>query len=236
MIMTDLFSRLCVVMAHPDDAELLSSGTIFAMNDLGHEISLLIATGGQHGVSIQDVQLGKVLNSDVRLKETINAFAGIQMGIHSLGCGDGELRADRNLISAIEAHFLAFAPTAVITHYCDEPSDDHQDHLAVGRACINAARRCPSIRIMLHAEPLSPGTSFHPNFFVEITDFFEKKMGAIEAHQTQAGRTYLSKEFHHVRSSYNASRAFGGYDLQGLFESYAMRKLIMSSSAACKTS
>lgn len=217
------FKHLLVVLAHPDDAEILCFGTIRKFLEQGCRVSLLIVCAGDTGISITEQERsGQTKIKDaLRYEEALAAFAGSGVEIQSLGFADGDLQLNTALISAVERVMRRLNPDALITHFIDHGGTDHQNHMTVGHASINAAVRTRSLRLILHPEPLSKRTLFTPNYFVDITPYFESKIKALSNHQTQAGRPYLTSEYHYARCKYNASRL--GFDKPSggpLFEAF----------------
>ncbi len=90
-----------------------------------------------------------------------------------------------------------------VTIYLPHPGDIHQDHKALYRASLVAARpqNNYSIRNIYCYETLSETEwapmqekPFVPNHFVNVTDFFQKKLEAFKCFKTQI------KEYPHPRS------------------------------------
>ncbi|MGW3049746.1 MULTISPECIES: PIG-L deacetylase family protein [Kitasatospora] len=186
-------------MAHPDDAELMCYGTLCRFRRLGVAVTVVIATNGVNGVSLTDrdrVRLGE----QERLAESAVSFADTGIEVVCLGLSDGALRADRELISRIESELVRLGCTMLLTH-SQHSGNDHQDHLAVAKAASNAATRVPSCTAILHGEPHAPRNTFRPNVLVDVTDVLADKVKALQAHQTQGGRWYLSEEYTRHRAA-----------------------------------
>lgn len=218
--------RLMVVMAHPDDAELLSFGTIMYFSNLNYEISVVTVSNGTRGraVESQVQQLERIesgsrfsfgLSSSSKVlqgyrhKESRAAFAENGAQLYFLGLDDGMIASDIDLISSIEEILLNDGPDIVITHFGMPCPVEHQDHTAVGYATLNAASRVSSVKTVLQAQPLMSGLMpFVPNYFVDITQHFEEKMTAIGKHQSQSSHhPYMTEEFQRGRAQANAFAA-----------------------------
>lgn len=207
-LFTHSASRALIVMAHPDDAEIGCFGTMMALRERGYEVHLLIVGSGEHGVSVQDRAQGAgPLEPSLRLKESIAAFDKTGVVVESLLHEDGALEVTRQLISEIEAKIKSFKPALLITHHLDLTGLDHQDHQAVARAVVNATARSRSVETLLYSEPHLSRTQFNPTVFVDITPYQAQKLKALEAHQSQAGRVYLSERYHYSRGLRNAHKA-----------------------------
>lgn len=181
--------KLCVIVAHPDDAELLCYGTIQKYLRDGWFCRILIVTSGNKGANID------------RKKETMEAFKNSQTDLKYLNFLDGDVEMKYDLLSHIREELNTYQPNIVITHYPDSSGVEHQDHVAIGKAVINNIVRVPfSIEKLLLAEPLlSSKTSFEANYYVDISEWFEAKMEAIQKHRSQEDKFYMSRRFQTVR-------------------------------------
>ena len=75
--------KVAIVLAHPDDAELRCYGTICRYLDDGKECILLIASSGEHGISVKEEQgTNDLLEKELREKETLLAFEELPISIH----------------------------------------------------------------------------------------------------------------------------------------------------------
>ena len=181
--------KLCVIVAHPDDAEVLCYGTIQKYLRKGWFCRILIVTSGEKGANID------------RKQETNKAFENSQIDIKYLSFLDGDVEMKFDLVSHIRKELNAYEPNVVITHYPDSSGVEHQDHVAIGKAVINNVVRVPfPIEKLLLAEPLlSSKTSFEANYYVDISEWFEEKMEAIQKHRSQEGKFYMNRIFQIVR-------------------------------------
>lgn len=217
--------RIAIILAHPDDAELRCYGTICKYTDEGMECFLLIASSGEHGIAIVDEQVvNHTINTQTREAETLKAFEGLNTKIEFLHQKDGYMHYGRELIHEIEERLLSILPEIVITHYPDPLGADHQDHANIGKAVLNCISRIKSVRKVLLCDPLKTVKShFIPNYFVDVTDYFERKIAALQCQITQKGRYYLTEDFHRNKGLYYAANI--SYDLaeEGkIFEAYEL--------------
>lgn len=199
--------KVAIVLAHPDDAELRCYGTICKYLDDGKECVLLIASSGEHGISVKEEQgTNDLLEKELREKETLLAFEGLPMSVHFLHQKDGYMEYGRNLIHAIEKELFDIQPDTIITHYPDLYGVDHQDHAAIGKAVLNCATRISTVKKILLCDPLKTVRShFVPNYFVDITNYFGRKMKALQCQKSQDGRFYLEESFHKTKGLYYAA-------------------------------
>ncbi|OGZ79097.1 MAG: hypothetical protein A2358_03885 [Candidatus Staskawiczbacteria bacterium RIFOXYB1_FULL_37_44] len=213
---------LLAVMAHPDDAELKCYGTLCKYSEMGFDCVLLIICSGENGISLNDKKNLNVksIPKNVRLEETITAFKNTSVHIDTLNFDDGNIFFGRKLIEVIEQKMREYKPEIVIAQYGDSLGVDHQDHGNAGRATVNCATRLDFVKKILLCEPLMTLRSeFTPNYFIDITKYFPKKIKALASHKSQEGRYYLEEEYHNTKAdfyatsvSYNKAREGNKYE------------------------
>lgn len=187
------------VFAHPDDVELLCFGLLQRLAGEGAHIVVLIVSDGSRGVAVGDA--GEEGLAQIRMRETRAALAGLDAEILSLDEPDGRIIVTGEVISAIETQIMEVRPDLVVTHHLDTIGSDHQDHAAVACMVRNICMRKQFVTTLLSAEPLQPFTDFRPTLFVDITDHLHEKVEALGHHTSQAGRAYLTEEFHRIRGA-----------------------------------
>lgn len=139
-IFTDI-SRVLVVMAHPDDAEVVCGGLIARLSADNKQVRLVVTTNGDKGYKDR-TDITPQEFAALRYEEQVNA--GIKLGItpdqnFNLNYSDGELPTDLEAISKITHHIRDFQPELVIMHnpsafICSLDTDEsfnwvnHRDH------------------------------------------------------------------------------------------------------------
>jgi LmbE family N-acetylglucosaminyl deacetylase len=101
---------------------------------------------------------------------------------------DTRMGSGPETIGAIERAIREFRPDTLYTH---SRNDRHQDHRAVYEATCIAARNVPNV---YSYQAPSTTTEFRPSKFVDVSSTLERKLSAIEAYESQAGRPYMSRE------------------------------------------
>jgi N-acetylglucosamine malate deacetylase 1 len=192
--------HIVAVVAHPDDAEMMAYGTLRRYRQAGAAVTVVVATTGINGVSLTDRGQGVRLASHERVAESAASYAGTGIDLVCLDLTDGALTADRELISVIEGQLARLGCTVLVTH-SQHAGNDHQDHLAVAQAAANAATRVDTCTTILHGEPHAPRSGIAPTVLVDITAWIDAKVAALDAHQTQAGRWYLSEQYTRHRAA-----------------------------------
>jgi len=142
--------KVLVVLAHPDDCEIVCGSTIARLAGDGKQVRLVVTTDGGKGVKakagISEQEFGAA-----RQKEQVEG--GLDLGIakdqnFNLGLRDGEAEHNYENIGKIVWHIRDFKPDLIITH---NPSDEiinfspssswvnHRDHRNTGLLALDAA-------------------------------------------------------------------------------------------------
>ncbi|MFA5162487.1 MAG: PIG-L deacetylase family protein [Elusimicrobiales bacterium] len=163
---------LCIG-AHPDDIEFGCGGTLCKMAGPGCRITLLVLTDGGRGGA-------------AALRRVEQAAAARLIGARLIRAGfrDTELPGERALISAIEDCLRKTCPGMIFTHFYE---DTHQDHCAVSRAVMTAARN--ERDILFFEGPTS--INFVPTVFSDIGPVIDKKFELLGCHRSQLEKTNI---------------------------------------------
>ena len=132
--MTNENTVLCL-MAHPDDAEILSGGLLALLARQGWKVTIATMTPGQAG----STQLNAEEISAVRRKEAAAAAAVIGGSYRCLEAEDVFILYDKPTLLKVVALFREVQPTMVITASPNDYMLDHEmtSHLAQ-TACMAA--------------------------------------------------------------------------------------------------
>ncbi|MGQ1837347.1 PIG-L deacetylase family protein [Kocuria turfanensis] len=169
--------KVLAVGAHPDDLELACGGTLAKLVDAGHEVRGLVMSQGERGGDE---------NTRPFEARTGAAFLGLS-DFDVLDFPDTRMETVSNdIVRAIESAIMAFQPDVIFTH---SAHDQHQDHHAVHQATLRAARSHHSI---LCYESPSVTREFDPSVFVDINDYVDVKVQAVQSHRNQAGKPYMT--------------------------------------------
>ncbi|MDN3691682.1 PIG-L deacetylase family protein [Chryseobacterium tructae] len=192
-------NRVVVVAPHPDDEIIGCGATIAKHIKSGDEVTIIVATNASEGApelfpmsQVENVRAEAVAaHQFLGVKETVfldfpapalNAFPEFKISLE------------------IAKVFQRIKPTHL---YLPHPGDIHQDHKAIYRASLVAARPQGSDKIsnIYCYETLSETEwtpmqekPFVPNHFIDVTDVFSKKAEAMKFFTSQI------KHFPHSRS------------------------------------
>lgn len=174
--------NVLAIGAHFDDLELGCGGTLARRVRGGDRVYAYVATVS--GFANQ-------YNVTVRSNETARREAEEAMkilGVTELLCGTFQT-LQVEFVDALNVEILRIVEEKkidlVLSHW---PGDIHHDHQAVAKAAIHGCRHVP--RQLLYRSNWYHSTSdFLGNFYVDITDTWELKQRAIEAHASELERT-----------------------------------------------
>ncbi len=125
-----------------------------------------------------------------------------------------DIRADQ-AIEAIGDVFKEVRPEII---FLPDYNDAHSDHRKVFDWCFSCSKifRFPYIKMILTMEIISetdfgrPENLFVPNFFVDITDYMEKKIEAIRIYDTEMGKMPFPRSEENVRAIATVRGAMSG--------------------------
>lgn len=169
--------RVLAVYAHPDDAEIWAGGTLLAHRAAGDHTAVCIATHGD----------------GPRAAEARQGMAALGAELYQFALQDRAVTADRAAIEAISAVFRRERPQIVLTHW---DADSHPDHRAVWQivhASILLAEVERDIQAVFWSDTYnSMGVTgiFQPDCLIDVTAFWEGKLEALNAHQSQGPAHY----------------------------------------------
>lgn len=172
--------NVLAVGAHFDDIELGCGGTLARHVQRGDNVTVYVAT--HSGYSNPS---GRVIRArDVARRE--GERAAQILGVKLLA-GDWEtnhLIFSDPLVCSVLSIVEEYEIDTLYTHWTD---DAHQDHRALGRACIVAGKHVPRV-LMYQSNFYDAGEPFVGNFYVDISATADQKKEAIAAHVSELER------------------------------------------------
>jgi LmbE family N-acetylglucosaminyl deacetylase len=173
--------KVLAIAGHADDVELGLGGTLARHSDNGDDVTVVLVT--HSGYSNYDGRI--IRTSEVASAEAVEA-ADI-LGIDKLIIWDYETKEveyNVKLIEDLNRLVDQIQPDVVYTHWVE---DANQDHSAISKATLIAARNIPRI-LMYQSNWHSSESTFRGRFYVDITDYIQKKTRAIQAHKSEVGK------------------------------------------------
>ena len=215
---------LMAIMAHPDDIDFGSSGSIARWCSEGWTVYYVLTTSGDKGThepGLSGQELAAIREEEQRQAARV---LGVK-DVFFLGYPDGFVGTDAEIRERIVRLFRTYKPDVVLTWDGFRPSFNHNDHRNTGIAVRDALFPATRDRLYFpqHAEQglgewrvnevLLVGSP-DPNYFVDVSGFIEKKADAILAHASQV-QSHDRNEL--IKQMRDRGRRPGG---RGLVESF----------------
>lgn len=198
---------IVAIGAHLDDIELAAGGTLAKAARDGHDVYMIVMS--QSGYSNYNGKLMRRNETAVMEGKNAARVLGCK-ALDILDFPNKDIAYDSKAVEAIEQRLNEIKPDIIFTHW---PFDTHQDHVAVGKATISAARRYNTIYFY---EPISPSgrsyVGYRPQVYVDITDVIDIKIAALDEHVTEKNK-YGDYWIRGVESR----AAFRGYEMGRMY-------------------
>ena len=184
--------RILVIAAHPDDEVLGCGGSIARHADAGDQVQVLIVAEGATSRQQQRDrnQATDQLSALSQAAQQAGKILGAR-GVELLDLPDNRLDSlDRlDLFKQIEERIDRHQPQVVYVHHAGDVNIDHRRlHEAVVTACRptpgHCVKRLLSFEVASSTEWQPPGSApaFQPNWFVDISEQWDRKRIALEAY------------------------------------------------------
>ena len=177
---------LLAIGAHPDDIELIASGTLIKAHILGRSTAILDLAAGE---------MASRGTPELRAKEAAQAAKVMGVSVReNLGLPDGGIQNTPENRARVAVVIRRLQPRIVITHSIH---GRHPDHPIVAQLVRDACFVVGLRKVAPETPPHRPLKVLHalsyrednvkPTFVVDISDAFEKKLEAIACYASQFG-------------------------------------------------
>ncbi len=160
--------------AHPDDIEYGCAGMLTKYAQKGHSVYMFVTTDGS-------------LGGEAAVRRREQDDAAIALGAARVfwgGYPDTEVPLNRELIVRIESVIREVQPRMIFVNH---PDDTHQDHRHLAQCTLSATRYVPNF--LFYEVPSTQ--NFAPNCYTDIEKVLDRKLAALEAHQSQVTKTNI---------------------------------------------
>jgi N-acetylglucosamine malate deacetylase 1 len=178
---------ILVLAAHPDDAELGAGGTIAKHVSLGYKVGVVDFTRGELGT-----------RGTVKTRDEEAAASSQILGLsvrENLNFKDGFYQNDEAHQLEVARIIRKYQPNIVLANAVSDRHPDHAKGAALSfTACFLAGlSKVKTVDEGSEQKPWRPEALYHfiqsqfiePDFIVDISDFWDKKMNAVKAFKTQ---------------------------------------------------
>lgn len=209
------------IAAHPDDETLGAGGAALRRKAEGHSTAWLIVTGISTAAGWSSDQVKK-RNAEIDTVSKLLQFDEVYQ--LELPTTQLDKIPTRDLVAGISDIFRRFQPNEIfVPHY----SDIHSDHRVVFQAVASCTKwfRYPSVQRILCYETLSEtdfslgeAGTFKPNYFLDVSSFFEGKLAALRIYASELGRFPFPRSEESVRAQATLRGAASGFNAAEAFE------------------
>ena len=176
-----------VFAAHPDDAELSMAGTIAKMTANNFKVGIIDFTKGE---------LGTRGTPEIRKEEASKAAEILKISVReNLSIPDGDVKDNQENLMKVITVIRKYKPKIIFAPYFN---DRHPDHIDVSKIIKRAMFQTGLNKIETFDGGISQTSfrpahlyyymqtyTFEPTFIVDISDFYETKMKAVRAYESQ---------------------------------------------------
>lgn len=197
-------AKVIIVAAHPDDETLGAGGAILKHKQNGDEVYWLIVTSvlEAHGFSSE-----RVCSRQDEIQKVAEAFDFndvFKLDYPTAQLTDTELN---EIIPRISTIFLEVKPEII---YVMNRSDAHSDHRVIFDAVMACTKsfRYPFVQKVLMYEcisetefaPILPEKVFQPNYYVDITTHFKRKLEIMQIFESELGEHPFPRSLRNIEA------------------------------------
>ncbi len=197
-------ANIVVISAHPDDETLGAGGTLLKHKDSGDKVFWIIITSisEDQGYSLEKVHSRKM--EILKVSELFAIDEVFELGYLTMTLSSSSLI---KMIPEISKIFNNVQPEVV---YTMNRSDAHSDHRVIFDAvsACTKAFRYPYIKKVLMYEcisetefaPAIPERVFQPNYFVDISDYLDKKNEIMKIYESELGEHPFPRSIRNIEA------------------------------------
>ena len=196
--------NILVIAAHPDDETLGCGGTIAKHVSNGDKVSIIFLADGES--SRLNSKKNDIL---IRKKMAMKALKilGV-LDIYFLDFPDNKLDSipQLEILQKVEKIFKNINPEIVYTHYFNDLNIDHRIANSITKVLCrplenNFVKKLISYEVLSSTDwNFSENEHFSPNYFINITEFMDKKITAINSYTKEMHEIPNSRSVDHVKN------------------------------------
>jgi len=189
--------NILAIGAHFDDIELGCGGALAKHVSEKDNVSMVVVTHSAY----MTYKSKPIRSKDAAFKEGKNA--ALILGIKKITCLGYETKKVQYCAELIEQLNRIIDELHIDTVYTHWTGDVHQDHSAIAKATLNAARHVPRI-LMYRSNWYASAETYVGNFYIDISKYMDKKIKSIKAHKTEYdkfGQRWIDFVAHQNRNS-----------------------------------
>lgn len=195
--------KVLVVSPHPDDETLGAGGTIMRLISEGHKVYWLNMTCIKPNQKCFSKEM--IEKREIQLKEISEYYFFSKIYHLNLPTTELDNCNANDVIGRITEIMHEVRPQLLIL---PDYNDAHSDHKKTFEWCYVCSKnfRFPFIKQIMTMEILSetdfgrPEAPFTPNYFVDISDFMEKKIKAMQIYDTELGNPPFPRSLENIKA------------------------------------
>lgn len=194
--------EILIILAHPDDPEFFLGATIARWINVGHRVRYLLLTKGDKGADDINLTAADVARIRVEEQHLAAEFLGVT-SVDFLDYEDGYLIPDLQMRKEVVRFIRKYRPHILVT--CDPanlfPSPqyiNHPDHRNAGQVVVDAVFPAAGNPFFFpdlldrgfephEVEEVWMSLTIEPDVRLDVTDFWDVKIGALKMHASQIG-------------------------------------------------
>jgi len=182
-----MYLDVLIFAAHPDDAELTMAGTIARLSCSNYKVGIVDLTRGE---------LGTRGTEETREREAFQAAIILKLSIReNLLIPDGNIQRNKENLMKVVMAIRRFRPKIIFAPYFNDRHPDHIDasKLVKEAMFVSGLTKVKTFDKEVAQEVFRPNKlfyymqtySFEPSFIIDVSDYFDIKMKAVRAFETQ---------------------------------------------------
>ena len=196
--------NIVVISAHPDDEIIGCGGTLLKHNANGDKISWIIITNVHENQGFSKDRVTSRQHEIEKVKKMIGFTSVHKLDYPTMSLDSSSIN---KMIPQISNLFNEIKPEVI---YVMNRSDAHSDHRVtfdVVMACTKSFRY-PFIKKVLMYEcisetefaPALPEKVFQPNYFVDVTTYFSKKLEIMKVYESELGKHPFPRSLRNIEA------------------------------------
>lgn len=196
--------KIIVISAHPDDETLGAGGTLLKHKAKGDHIYWLITTNMTEEVGYSKERIASRQKEIVEVARKLGVKKTFKLDYPTMCLSSSSVI---DMVPKISRVFNEVKPETI---YCLNRSDAHSDHRITFDAVMACTKsfRYPFIKKVLMYECLSETEfapallekAFIPNYFVDISDFFEEKINVMKVYESEIDEHPSPRSFKNIEA------------------------------------
>ncbi len=185
----NIMKKVLVISAHPDDETLGCGGTLFKHKAKGDELSWIIVTSVFENQGFSKQRVDSRQKEIELVKEKVGFSDVYQLGYPTMSLNASSIN---EMIPKIASIFNELKPEII---YVMNRSDAHSDHRITFdaiMACTKSFRHSYIKKVLMYEcisetefAPALPEKVFQPNYFVDITQYFQEKISVMQIYESE---------------------------------------------------